>query len=220
VHATFFVIGQYLDGEDKRTRVTRALLRRIVQAGHLVGNHTHDHARLGSVSHTRVLEQIDEGSASIEHAIGRRPILFRPPFGELDDFGSQAAKERGLDVMLWSVAVEDMNRDDAHQMFRELSTQLDHKEGGMVLLHDIRFSSIAALRELLAWLHDHRWDPKRPSRPGYEIVDLPTYLEAVAASPLPYATRDDLERARDAARRLRRGTTAASSAPRSFGGES
>jgi peptidoglycan/xylan/chitin deacetylase (PgdA/CDA1 family) len=202
-HATFFVVGQYLDGKDRRAAATRRLLQRIVDEGHLVGNHTRDHAHLAEISHTKVLEQIDDCASLVERAIGKRPILFRPPYGELDEFGSAAARERGLDVTLWSVAVEDMTRDDSHEMFRELTAQLEHKEGGMVLLHDIKPSSIVALAELLAWLRDRPWNPKYPSRAGYEIVDMPTYLEATQASPQPYESRVELSRAREAAARLR-----------------
>jgi peptidoglycan/xylan/chitin deacetylase (PgdA/CDA1 family) len=200
VHAAFFVIGRYLDGDEPRAKASRDVLNQVVAQGHLVGNHTHDHARLTTVTHTQVLEQIDQGAASIERVTGRRPILFRPPFGELDDFGRAAARERGLDLVLWSIEKQDMRRADSHEVFRELVGQIEYKEGGIVLLHDIRWTSIAALRELLAWLHDHRWDPKKPARLGYEIVDLPTYLREVAAAPLPYASRDELERAREANR--------------------
>jgi peptidoglycan/xylan/chitin deacetylase (PgdA/CDA1 family) len=203
LHASFFVIGRYLDGDDGRAKASREALKQVAAAGHLIGNHTHDHALLTSVTHTQVLEQIDEGAASIERVTGKRPILFRPPFGKLDDFGQAAVRERGLDLLLWSVEKQDMQREDSHEVFHEIVNQLDYKEGGIVLLHDIRWTSIAVLRELLDWLEIHRWDPKRPARYGYEIVDLPTYLREVAASPLPYPTRDELERAREAAGRER-----------------
>ena len=203
VHASFFVVGRYLDGEDGRARQSRAVLKKVAAAGHLIGNHTHDHENLAAVTHTEVLEQIDQGAASIERAIGKRPILFRPPYGKLDDFGQAAVRERGLDLLLWSVEKQDMERDDSHEVFRELVGQLEYKEGGIVLLHDIRWTSVAVLRELLGWLRLHRWDPKKPSRIGYEIVDLPTYLREVAAAPLPYATRDALERDREAAAQAR-----------------
>ena len=196
VHAAFFVIGRYLDGDEPRAVASRETLQKVVAAGHLVGNHTHDHAKLTGITHTQVLEQIDQGAASIERATGKRPILFRPPFGELDDFGRAAVRERGLDLLLWSVEKSDMKRGDSHEMFRELVGQVEYKEGGIVLMHDIRWTSISALKELLGWLHDHRWDAKHPARIGYEIVDLPTYLREVAAAPLPYASRDELEKAR------------------------
>lgn len=204
IHGTFFVVGEYLEGNDKRAAATRRLLKRVVDAGHLVGNHTFDHAHLATIAHTRALDEIDRGAAAIEHAIGKKPTLFRPPYGELDDFGERAAAERRLDVMLWNVEVNDMQREDAHEMAHEIERQLDYKEGGVVLLHDIRFSSIQALREVLAWMATRRWDPKRPSRVGYEIVDLPTYLRAVAAAPQPYASREELDKAREAAAKLRK----------------
>lgn len=199
LHATFFVLGTYLDGDLPRDRATRRLLVRIANEGHLIGNHTHDHLNLSNVTHNQALDQIDRGALSIERATGKKPILFRPPFGELDEFGQAALKERGADVLLWSVDASDMTRTDAHGIFKDLSTQLEYKEGGIVILHDIRFTSIAALRELLAWLSDHKWNPKEPNKPGYDVVDLPTYLRAVKDAPLPYETRDDLVRARDLA---------------------
>lgn len=199
IHAAFFVIGRYLDGDEDRAKASREVLKDVVAGGHLVGNHTHDHARLTTVTHTQVLEQIDRGAASIERVTGRKPILFRPPFGQLDDFGRTAVRERGLDLLLWSVEKQDMQRADVRGVFRELVAQIEYKEGGIVLLHDIRWSSIHVLRELLDWLHAHRFDPKKPTRLGYEIVDLPAYLREVAAAPLPYATRDELEKVRETA---------------------
>lgn len=183
VHATFFVVGRYLDGDGDRARASRDVLGRIAAAGHLVGNHTHDHALLTSISHTQVLEQIDRGAASIERAIGQKPIFFRPPFGELDEFGQDAVRARGLDILLWNVEAADMERDDSQKMYRDLVRQLAYNEGGVVLLHDIRWSSIHILEKLLAYLDAKKYDAGRPEREGYEIVDLPSYLREVAASP-------------------------------------
>jgi peptidoglycan/xylan/chitin deacetylase (PgdA/CDA1 family) len=196
IHATFFVIGRYLDGDGERARASRAVLEKVVEAGHLVGNHSHDHALLTAVSHTQVLEQIDRGAASIEGAIGKRPILFRPPFGELDDFGQQAVRARGLDLLLWSVEVQDMERDDTHAMFREIVQQLTHNEGGVVLIHDIRWTSIDILKKLLRYLDARRYDPARPERAGYQVVDLPTYLREVEESPPHVGARDAHQRTR------------------------
>ncbi len=190
VRATFFVIGRYLDGSDERAEASRAVLQKIADAGHLVGNHTHDHALLTTISQTQVLDQIDRGAASIERVIGKKPILFRPPFGQLDEFGQEAARARQLDVLLWSIEVQDMARDDSQDMFRDLVRQLRYNEGGVVLLHDIRWTSVKILKKLLAWIDARRYDPARPEREGYEIVDLPTYLRAVEASPPQQGARE------------------------------
>lgn len=190
VRATFFVIGRYLDGDDERARASRAVLRRIADEGHLVGNHTHDHALLTAISHTQVLEQIDRGAASIERVLGNKPILFRPPFGGLDEFGQEAARARHLDVLLWNVEARDMQRDDTQGMYRDLVRQIAYNEGGVVLLHDIRWTSVSILKKLLVYLDARRYDPGRPNREGYAIVDLPTYLRAVEASPPERGARE------------------------------
>jgi len=198
VRATFFVIGRYLDGSDERAVASRAVLRKIVEAGHLVGNHTQDHALLTTISHTQVLEQIDRGAASIERTIGKKPILFRPPFGQLDEFGQEAVRARHLDILLWNIEAQDMARNDREVMFGDLVRQVRYNEGGVVLLHDIRWTSVKILEKLLAWLDARRYDPARPGRAGYEIVDLPTYLRAVEASPPQQGARE----ARNAAKKI------------------
>lgn len=205
VRATFFVIGGYVDGDSPKAEAAKRTLRKVASAGHLIGNHTYDHAKLTTVTRTQALEEIDRSAAAIEKTLGSRPTLFRPPFGALDAFGEAAVRERGLDLVLWSVEKADMLRDDEPAMLRDLASQLDYKEGGVVLLHDVRKSSVHVLERLLDWLALRRWDPKHPKRVGYEVVDLPTYLKAVAADPLPFETRDELEKARaDKADRTRR----------------
>lgn len=183
VHATFFVIGRYLDGDGERAAASRAVLRKTALAGHLIGNHTHDHSLLTNITHNQVLEQIDKGAASIEKATGKKPLLIRPPYGELDDFGMSAVRERSLDIVLWNVEAQDMEREDSTAMYNELVHQLAVKQGGVVLLHDIRWSSVHILERLLDYLDAKRWDPKHPDKEGYLVVDLPTYLREVEANP-------------------------------------
>lgn len=196
VKATFFVIGRYLDGDDERAVECRKLVQREIEAGHIVGNHTHDHENLAKLTATQMLEQIDRGQQSIQAAIGKRPIFFRPPYGKLTEFAQREIAARNLDVILWSVEAQDMERDDVDAMFKDILSQIDFKEGGIVLLHDARKTTVAVLKKLLEHMRGHRWNPERPERGGYEIVDLPQYLRETAASPQPYASREELEKAR------------------------
>ena len=199
VRGTFFWIGRYLDGDSGRAVASRAVARQVAAAGHLVGNHTHDHRLLLNLSRAEQIAQIDDGARSIERAIGKRPVLFRPPFGQLDLYSEALLRTRGQTLVLWSVEAGDMKSADADAMFETLRDQIDYAGGGIVLLHDIRFSSADTLDKLLVWLDSRRFDPRLPERVGYQVVDLPSYLRAVAAAPQPYASRDELERARAAA---------------------
>ena len=80
-------------------------------------------------------------------------------------------------------------RDHAGRASAELLGWLGWLRG---LLHDSE-------RDLLSWLDAHRWDPARPERVGYEVVDLPAFTRLTSAHPQPYADRKGLEDARAAA---------------------
>jgi peptidoglycan/xylan/chitin deacetylase (PgdA/CDA1 family) len=199
VHATFFWIGRYLDGNSERAVRTRKVALEVCAAGHLIGTHTHDHERLIGISHAEVLAQIDRGMSSIERAVGVRPSVFRPPFGQLDAYGGKLAHERGLTLVLWNVETQDLHHTDADAMAKNLEEQIEFAGGGVVLLHDIRFTTATALDKLLTWLDQHRYDPAHPSVVGYDVVDFAEFTRATAASPQPFVNRAALEEARAAA---------------------
>lgn len=196
VRASFFLIGRYLDGDEPHFAQNRELARKIVAQGHLVGNHTHDHALLTSLSRTDALRQIDAGEASIQHAIGKTPILFRPPYGGLDPFAEEVLRRRGAELVLWSVEAGDWSREDGDGLADSIISQLEYAGGGTVLLHDVRSVTVHALPKILDWLKKHPWDPLEPEHVGYEVVDLPTYLRETGARPQPFADRAELEKAR------------------------
>src|SRR5262249_29911561 len=72
VSATFFVVGTLAERRP-------ALVRRIDAEGHLVGNHSHTHARLGLLSGAAYWgDQIRRADDAIHTACQRRPVYFRP----------------------------------------------------------------------------------------------------------------------------------------------
>jgi peptidoglycan/xylan/chitin deacetylase (PgdA/CDA1 family) len=199
VRGAFFWIGRYLDGNDDRAVTTRAVARQVAVAGHLIGNHTHDHLPMTMLTHAQAIAQIDDGATSIERVIGRRPLLFRPPYGALDAYGAELLKGRGNELVLWSLEAGDMKRGDSAAMADSLRAQIEYAGGGIVLLHDIRLTTIPVLQQLLDWLGAHRYDPRHPDRVGYDVVDLVQYMQETARSPQPFADRPELEHARGVA---------------------
>jgi peptidoglycan/xylan/chitin deacetylase (PgdA/CDA1 family) len=196
VRATFFFIGRYLTGEDGRAREARQWAARIAAEGHLVGNHTLDHQVLTRLSHAAAAAQIDASASAIERATGQRPWLFRPPYGAMNDWLEAAARDRHLELLLWSIDPQDIKRGNPEEIERQIIDQLEYAQGGIVLLHDVHWASVRALPRILRWLEASPWDSSHPARRGWDIVDLGEYLRATAASPQPFRTRDELERAR------------------------
>ena len=211
VHATFFLIGKYLVGDDARAEESRQIARRIVMEGHQIGNHGYEHRDLTSLSPAQAVEQVDLSQRAIHAVTGIDTELFRPPYGKLSNSAQSWLSARNKELVLWNVEVRDWERDDVDGMLGEAERRLQNARGGVVLLHDWRPSTITLLARLLARLRADRFDPARPDRAGYEMVDLPTYMQWTSRYPQPFHNREELRAGRALA--LRSPSTATTAMP-------
>jgi peptidoglycan-N-acetylglucosamine deacetylase len=127
VHATFFVIGALVEKHPD-------LVRRAVDAGHEIGNHTYDHHSAATLSAQDVRTGVLRGSDSIEKVLGVRPRWLRPPRGEITTATLLAAREANLKVALWSVNRGDGPDADSRAVGRHLASAL--QPGAVAGLHD------------------------------------------------------------------------------------
>src|SRR5436189_73834 len=73
VPATFFIIG-------KNGQAYPDLVRRIVNEGHEIGNHTYTHPNLGEIPLSLTGLELNATQRLIESLVGRSTVLFRPPY--------------------------------------------------------------------------------------------------------------------------------------------
>ena len=127
VRATFFLVGRYV---QQRPQIARDLL----QAGHVLGNHTFTHPNLIFCSelHTRI--QLSECSRAVEDATGQSPKLFRPPFGGRRPSTLHIVSELGMETVMWSAMGWDWEKKPASYVEGKVSAQV--KGGDIILLHD------------------------------------------------------------------------------------
>jgi peptidoglycan/xylan/chitin deacetylase (PgdA/CDA1 family) len=126
--ATFFVIGRF-------ARKSPALIRRIVDEGHVLGNHSLDHEHFGvnrNLAYWRT--QIGETQKIVADISGQQPYLFRPPMGFKTWHIANAAKEIGLPVVGWSVRGLDTKIHDSGQLARRVLAKVAGYD--IILLHD------------------------------------------------------------------------------------
>ncbi len=74
VQATFFMVGS-------RAQKEPTLVRQMIAAGHLIGNHSWDHPNLALASADCIKEELSRTSQMLEQIIGAPVRYFRPPFG-------------------------------------------------------------------------------------------------------------------------------------------
>ena len=164
VKATFFLVGNYLETQPE-------LVKRMVEEGHTVGNHTYSHPDMSKISDTESFcAELQKNEALFEAITGQAmPKLYRPPQGKFCESNLQMACDLGYFTVFWSLAYVDWYEDDQptkEQAFEKLLPRIH--PGAVVLLHSTSSTNAQILDELLT-----EWENM-----GYTFGDL----EAVCAS--------------------------------------
>ena len=137
VHATFFLMGKNIEGNDDS-------VKRMSDEGHLIGNHSYEHIQLTKAGPEAVCEAVEHTQKQIEAITGKRPEYIRPPYG---DWNEELEEEIGMTPVLWSVDSLDWKLKDTGKILRRVLK--DVKDGDIILLHDIFSSSVEAALELI-----------------------------------------------------------------------
>jgi peptidoglycan/xylan/chitin deacetylase (PgdA/CDA1 family) len=170
--ATFFVIGKML-------RYFGATTARAIQDGDVIGDHTETHPLLASLSAHDQYEQLFEQIARVELLGGRRPTLFRPPYGSFNANTMRELRRLRLLMVLWSVDTDDY-RQPGVSVIVERALAGAHP-GAIILMHDAggaREQTIAALPLVVRGLRAR----------GFHLVTVPKLLlddPPPAGRPLP-----------------------------------
>ncbi|MDE3188040.1 MAG: polysaccharide deacetylase family protein [Acidobacteriota bacterium] len=144
VRATFFMVGRYAQAEP-------ALVRRIVQAGHLIGNHSWSHPNLALSTPGRVREELARTSDALAQIAGKPVLYFRPPFGARRPCVLRVARELGMTPVLWNAITSDWSEASPDRIARRLMHKIDrnHRRGMAtnIVLHDGGHLALGASRE-------------------------------------------------------------------------
>ncbi|MFZ0322028.1 MAG: polysaccharide deacetylase family protein [Candidatus Sulfotelmatobacter sp.] len=165
VPATFFVIGKYV-------RQRPDLARRIVAAGHIVGNHTFTHPFLTFQSAEEICRQLTQCRSALEEAVGAHSNLFRPPFGARRPAVLHIARSFGLEPVMWNVTGYDWNAPPAAVIERKVSKQI--RGGDVILLHDGGHKQMGADRAQTVIATDRLIT--RYKSEGFEFVTIPQMM--------------------------------------------
>lgn len=179
VHATFFMVGQYVQRRPD-------IVREAAKAGHVIGNHTFTHPLLTFQSKTEIRTQLSNCRAALNDAIGAHSQLFRPPFGGRRPAVLHVARELGLEPIMWSVTGFDWNAPPAAVIEKKVSRQV-RGGGDVILLHDGGHKEMGADRSQTLQATDNLL--KRYRDEGYEFVTIPEMMAKTPVNNQPPAGR-------------------------------
>ncbi len=143
VRAAFSMVGQnvsYYPG----------VAREVAAAGHVIVNHTWDHANLGRLSAVSTRTEIDRAAAEIHAATGTVPRMFRAPYGTWTTAALNYCGAQGLTPLDWSVDPRDWSRPGVDAIVNTIMTST--RTGSIILEHDgggDRSQTVTALRTVV-----------------------------------------------------------------------
>ena len=161
VVATFFVTMPYVKKNPD-------LIQRMIDEGHIVGNHTVNHPSMPSVEDDNKLKkEIMDLHEYMINNFDYEMTYLRPPKGEYSERTVKISRDLGYSTVLWSSAYDDwdVNKQGRHDYARRMIYDNLHN-GAVMLLHAVSSDNTELLGEVIDEIRNR----------GYEIMPLDEFV--------------------------------------------
>lgn len=158
--ATFFWVGERIKDKEHLIQIAK-------ESGHLIANHSWNHANGYSFSNQFLWEsQVQKTLQEFSKYGINDTIFYRPPFGAITQEQIHFLATKNIKTVLWSISTMDWDSDENKegQMFQKFKDYLH--PGAVILLHDYDFGNLdAKLKDLEKMI-------KLGKSMGYKFVSL------------------------------------------------
>ncbi len=153
VKATFFLTGLWIDKYPH-------LVKKIYEEGHDVENHSNTHPHMTQLSDSEMADEIKACEEKLVKITGRKPYLFRPPYGDYNDKVIEIAKSLGYYTIQWDVDSLDWRGLDTEAIINRVLPNV--KKGSIILFHNNGQFTPEAIPYIIDKLKEN----------GYQIVPI------------------------------------------------
>lgn len=96
VKASFFLVGHWAEKNPDAVKL-------MWENGHDVGNHSYSHLRMGALDNAKIRSEISRCDDVIKSITGKKPELFRAPYGDYNNNVVMIAREFNEYTIQWDV---------------------------------------------------------------------------------------------------------------------
>jgi len=153
VKATFFVVGQWVDKYPESVKA-------LSDAGHEIMNHSNTHPHMSKLSVQQMTEEIEACNNKIEKITGKRPTLFRAPYGEYCDSLITTLDSLNMYCIQWDVDSLDWKDLSGTEISQRVTSKVT--SGSIVLFHNAALHTPEALPTILEYFKTN----------GYTVVPI------------------------------------------------
>ena len=150
VKATFFVVGENIPGNED-------LIQQMEADGHLIGNHTYDHADISKLSDEENCRELQKTSDLVKEITGYGTAYVRPPFGNWKD--TMDCRVTMISVK-WTIDTLDWKSKNVAEIIGKVMQQISDYD--IILMHDYYETSVEAALQIVDRLQEE----------GYEFVTV------------------------------------------------
>ena len=127
VPACFFITAHYLNTQPD-------LVKRMIDEGHIVGNHTVNHKSMPDLSEEEIKKEVMDLHQGIFEKFNYEMKYIRPPKGEFSEKSIIETNKLGYKTVMWSFAYEDWNEDKQPDEEKSKKKILDNLHNGEIML--------------------------------------------------------------------------------------
>ncbi|MFC0471192.1 delta-lactam-biosynthetic de-N-acetylase [Halalkalibacter kiskunsagensis] len=171
VPATFFVTGHYLNNATE-------LVERMVEEGHIVGNHSWHHPSLPEVGDGRLTNELNKVKERFTEITGVKEMNYlRPPRGQFSERSLVLSEKLGYTNVFWSMAYKDWEVDKqkgGDYAYNQIMKRIH--PGAIMLIHSVSSDNAEALPRVI--------DDAR--KQGYEFKSLDDLMFSKQTESLPF----------------------------------
>ncbi len=141
--AAFFVTGPYVKNEPE-------LIKRMVDEGHIVGNHTVNHPSMPDVGDEELVRELSDLNDNFFRLTNTNMKYMRPPKGEFSERTLALTQKNGYKSIFWSVAYADWdtkNQKGINYAVEQVTKQFHN--GAIILLHAVSEDNAEALEQII-----------------------------------------------------------------------
>ncbi|QGQ99971.1 polysaccharide deacetylase family protein [Paenibacillus psychroresistens] len=168
VKATFFVLGI-------RAQANPSIIRRIVNEGHAIGNHSYDHANPAKMTEAQFEKQFTQTQLILDKLIGYEPKLIRTPYGAIQENQLKWAAKNGLIAVNWDIDSLDWKELSDSQVVANI---MEHTHKGAIIL---QHSAGGDSQDLSGTLKALPIVIEQLKKQGFKLVTVPELLHLPVA---------------------------------------
>lgn len=143
IKATFFLVGFWVDKYEDE-------VKKIAECGFDIGNHSHNHLKMSTLQNGAIVDEIEYVNKKVESLTGKRPYVFRAPFGDYNNRLIENVTNLKMQAVQWSIDTLDWKGLGKDEILKRVKSKASC--GDIILFHNNSDHVLDALPSVIDYL--------------------------------------------------------------------